>query len=131
MKTIILLATIFFSQLSYAQQINFEPQGEYGIHLFFNETEFIDVLTFSKNDKGELVGLMHVPNDFDGEITDFKINGLSISFNLFVPKNTARPDDLIFHYTGEFFDASQKQLKGFVTIEGKSDFVASYVGFKR
>lgn len=105
--------------------------GTYGIHLYFNETEFIDTVTFSVDESGSLKGLMHVPNDFDGEVTDIVEKEKSLDFDLFVPKNSSRPEDLIFHYQGTFFSNDKNQLIGYVTIKGESDFVASFVAFKR
>jgi hypothetical protein len=103
----------------------------YGIHLFFNETEYVDVLTITQNANGSITGLMEVPNDFTGEVNNLVIGEKTISFDLFVPKNPARPEDLIFHYEGQFFDASQNQVIGFVTLKDQTDFVASFTGFAR
>lgn len=105
--------------------------GEYGVHLFFNEKEFIDVMTLHQNEAGEIIGKMYVPNDFSGKIHNIKLAGRNLSFDLFVPRNSARPKDLIFHYEGIFFKKDYEQLIGFVTIKGDSDFVASFTGFKR
>lgn len=109
-----------------------QPSGEYGLHLFFTETEFVDVLTFKTDQEtGVLTGHMYVPDDFEGYISNFKQIGLKITFDLFVPKNLSRPTDLIFHYTGTFHSKNLKQLIGFVTIKGHKDFVASYIAIKR
>lgn len=105
--------------------------GEYGLHLFFNETEFVDVLTFSQNSDQSLSGHMHVPNDFDGDIENIQLSGNDIEFELFVPKNQVRPEDLIFHYKGQFFGDNKQQLIGYVTLKGQEEFVASFVAFKR
>lgn len=133
MKKIILLIAILFSQISFAQHEDgkLKAIGEYGIHLFFNEQEFIDVLQIYTYDTKNLHGHMHVPNDFDGETSAITVDGLKIEFDLFVPKNESRPNDLMFHYVGEFFDSSYKQMKGFVTLKGEKDFVASFIGFRR
>ncbi len=103
----------------------------YGIHLYFDETEFIDVLIINRFADGALKGEMHVPNDFDGPVQNVKIEGNKITFDLLVPKNLSRPTDLMFHYEGQFFDATQTQLIGFVTIKDQSGFVASFTGFLR
>jgi hypothetical protein len=103
----------------------------YGIHLFFNETEFLDVMVLDKNASGKIEGTMFVPNDFDGKLENIKMTETTISFDLFVPKNAARPEDLIFHYEGQFFDSTKEQLTGYVTIQNQSGFVASFVGFLR
>ena len=105
-------------------------QGVYGIHLFFNETEFVDVLSLDFDPAG-LKGHMHVPDDFDGEIANAILQDQQIEFDLFVPKNGARPTDLIFHYQGVFFDETRKQLTGTVTIKGEKTFLAAFVGFRR
>lgn len=105
--------------------------GEYGIHLFFNEKEFVDTMTISKNSQGNLVGNMDVPQDFSGPLVNLKIDGLKLEFDLFVPKNSSRPVDLVFHYVGHFFDETHNQLIGFVTIEGSKNFTASFTAFKR
>lgn len=107
------------------------PVKTYGIHLFFDEKEFVDVLVLNKDESGVLVGDMHVPNDFDGKVTNLILNEQEISFDLLVPKNSSRPTDLIFHYEGKFFDKSLNQMTGFVSIKGEAGFVASFVGFAR
>lgn len=105
--------------------------AEYGIHLYFNEKEFIDVLTLEQTPEGELRGRMHVPDDFDGELQNIQLDSAHLSFDLLVPKNASRPTDLLFHYQGTFFDSSHRQLVGYVTIRGAPEFVASFVGFLR
>lgn len=105
--------------------------GEYGIHLFFNEKEFVDTMTISQNSNGNLEGNMDVPQDFSGPLANLKVNGLQVEFDLLVPKNLSRPVDLVFHYVGHFFDETHSQLIGFVTIKGSKDFTASFTAFKR
>lgn len=108
------------------------PTGVYGLHLFFSEKEYVDVLTLGYDQAGQkMTGHMHVPNDFDGELENIKVDGEKISFELFVPKNNSRPEDLIFHYEGRFFDKSYRQLIGYVTLKGSNNFVASYTAFLR
>ncbi|MCM2277120.1 MAG: hypothetical protein NDJ89_03520 [Oligoflexia bacterium] len=107
------------------------PPATYGIHLFFDEREFVDVLTLEKDEADNLKGHMDVPNDFAGDVTNLKLQGDSLQFDLFVPKNSARPQDLIFHYEAKFFDTTHRQLAGFVTLKGQKSFVASFVGFLR
>lgn len=107
------------------------PKAVYGIHLYFNEKEFVDELIISRSETGELMGRMHVPNDFDGDLENIRIDKNEISFDLLVPRNAARPKDLVFHYEGRFFDSSHNQLIGFVTLKGEADFIASFTGFKR
>jgi hypothetical protein len=123
--TLILLATLA-PRVSRAA----DDSGAYGIHLYFDEKEFVDVLTVTHGAGIPYFGHMSVPNDFEGDIDVVRIDGDSISFTLPVPKNASRPA-MLFHYEGKFFDAAHKQLTGFVTIEGRTDFVASFVGFKR
>jgi hypothetical protein len=131
MKKFLVLTLLFLNQLSFANVQKHEAIGEYGIHLFFNEQEFIDVLTLQPQNDDSLSGIMYVPNDFEGEISDLKIDELKIQFDLFVPKNSSRPEDLIFQYEGEFFDKSYNQMKGFVTLKNEKEFIASFLGFKR
>ncbi len=107
------------------------PHEVYGIHLYFDEKEFVDEMTISRPETGELTGRMHVPNDFDGDLENIKLDQNEISFDLLVPRNAARPKDLVFHYEGRFFDSSHNQLIGFVTLKGESGFVASFTGFRR
>lgn len=108
------------------------PKTEtYGIHLFFNEQEFVDVMSLTYDKTSAVKGFMHVPNDFDGPLENIMITGQEITFDLFVPKNSARPEDLTFHYKGQFFDASKKQIIGYVTLKDQADFVASFTGFLR
>lgn len=107
------------------------PVETYGIHLFFNEREFIDVMTLEHRDDGALTGAMHVPNDFDGPLLNTATTGENLSFDLNVPANASRPQALVFHYEGRFFDTSHDQLIGFVTLKGESGFIASFTGFRR
>jgi hypothetical protein len=95
-------------------------------------------MTVSRDATGHLTGTMHVPGDFDGTLDGLRVvpsadlgRDEEIAFTLFVPKNATRPQDLRFEYIGRFFDRSHRQLTGFVRIQGQTDFVASYVGFKR
>ncbi len=103
----------------------------YGIHLYFDEKEFVDEMTISHSETGELSGRMHVPNDFDGDLENLKIKNNEIAFDLLVPRNAARPKDLVFQYRGQFFDQSRNQLIGFVTTKSEKDFVASFIAFRR
>lgn len=134
MKALLILIAVTLSCLAssngHASDANQSLQT-YGIHLYFNETEFVDVMSINEIKPAVFEGSMHVPNDFDGKLENIHVNGLEISFDLFVPKNSARPQDLIFHYKGFYFDVSKTQLMGFVTIKGTQNFVASFVGFKR
>ncbi len=123
----IIVTCLFLSATSARSEV----VGEYGIHLFFNEKEFVDVMKVQRASDGSLTGDMHVPNDFDGPLSNFFIDGKEVKFDLFVPKNAARPSDLIFEYRGRFFDETHSQLIGFVTIKGEEKFVASFVAFKR
>lgn len=107
------------------------PVTTYGIHLYFNEQEFVDILVINKDADGVLTGDMHVPNDFDGKVSNLVVTDEKIIFDLLVPKNASRPTDLMFHYEGKFFDKSLNQMIGFVSIEGEPGFVASFVGFIR
>lgn len=104
--------------------------GEYGIHLFFDEKEFVDTLTL-RVDEGKVVGVMEVPNDFTGSVSNLAINHQGMRFDLLVPKNAARPNDLTFHYEVRAFAPDHAQFIGFVTIPGQPGFVASFVGFRR
>lgn len=107
------------------------PVKTYGIHLFFDEKEFVDILVLNQDESGALTGEMQVPNDFDAKVTELVVKNQEISFDLLVPKNSARPKDLMFHYEGKFFDKSLNQMTGFVSIKGEPGFVASFVGFIR
>ncbi len=138
MKTKLLLGLFLASlALPVAAQATPAETKTYGIHLFFDEKEFVDVLTVTKHASGAVEGHMVVPDDFEGKVDNLEfrpatwITGPTLSFDLFVPKNASRPKDLIFHYRGTFFDSSEKQLNGFVTIQGQPGFVASFVGFQR
>lgn len=131
MKKLQRIGLLFLLLINTAVAANTTVTGEYGIHLFFNETEFIDVMTINQNEKGELTGEMFVPDDFDGKLENIQLTEKSISFDLFVPKNLSRPKDLIFHYEGEFHNKDYKQIIGFVTLKGESEFVCSFTGFKR
>jgi hypothetical protein len=125
--TIILFSTLIFSGAFASAGV----PGEYGIHLFFDEKEFVDTMTISQNAEGNLTGNMDVPNDFSGPLMNLKVDGLKVEFDLLVPKNSSRPVDLAFHYVGHFFDQTYNQLIGFVIIEGSEDFTASFTAFKR
>ena len=137
MKQLLLILTLVLSSLSVHSKDSTLVDGDnkiigtYGMHLFFNETEFVDVLKLTYNYKGEIIGSMDVPNDFSGPILDAELSGNQLNFDLLVPKNSARPKDLIFHYNLTYFDESRNQFMGFVTLKGEKDFIASFVGFKR
>ena len=124
MKYLLLALTALLMQTASAADSNTRT---YGIHLFFNEKEFVDVLTIT----GRSSGTMHVPNDFDGKIENLLMFGGGIAFDLFVPKNASRPTDMVFHYRGFFFDESEKQLHGDVSMDDGKTFVATFVGFLR
>lgn len=128
MKTYIFFIAALFLQQSQAKEL---PIGTYGLHLFFDEKEFVDVLTLSQSETGELKGHMDVPNDFAGDIDNIALQNKKISFDLFVPKNAARPQDMIFHYRGAFFSQDYRQLIGYVTIKGQPEFIASFTAFLR
>lgn len=124
---VILLATTFSS----AGPVPVIKSQTYGIHLFFDESEFIDILTIHTLATGLQSGEMVVPNDFTGPIKNVKNEELKFSFDLFVPRNMSRPKDLVFHYEGQYFDATRTQMIGFVTIKDQPGFVASFTGFLR
>lgn len=131
MKTIILaMALVLQVGNAHAAAQNSETLT-YGIHLFFDEKGFVDVLTLKSNSDGTVEGTMHVPNDFDGKVENLVLGTNSVSFDLFVPKNLGRPNDLVFHYDGRFFDSSRKQIIGFVELKGDTQFLASFTGFLR
>ncbi len=108
-----------------------ESVSVYGLHLFFSEAEAVDVLTLTETKDGLLSGQMFVPNDFEGPLLNLAGDDLKLSFELLVPKNIGRPNDLIFVYEGQFFDATKRQLTGFVRLKNQSGFIASFVAFKR
>lgn len=126
---IFMMALILTGKMAFAA--NVQPIGTYGIHLFFDEKEFIDVLVIEKKTDGSLSGRMEVPNDFENKIENVIVKDKTLSFDLLVPKNSSRPKDLIFHYEGIFFNETFGELAGFVTIKGQSEFVASFLGFIR
>jgi hypothetical protein len=121
------LLTLASSPYCYAAGI----EGTYGLHLFFDEKDNVDVLTLSRDEHGALTGKMHVPNDFDGPVLNVEEKDGTLSFDLPVPKNSHRPHDLMFRYEGRIFDHTKRQLAGFVTLKGEREFVASFVAFKR
>lgn len=127
-KILILLTNLAVSLSTMASPIETRT---YGIHLHFNETEFVDVMTLEQADGGGLTGHMYVPNDFDGKLDHLTQDKNHLSFDLLVPKNASRPKDLVFHYDVQFFNSAQEQLTGYVTIRGGPGFVASLVGFVR
>ncbi|MBS1960957.1 MAG: hypothetical protein JST04_01985 [Bdellovibrionales bacterium] len=115
------------------------PKFVYGLHLFFDEKEYVDVLTLRSID-GKVAGHMSVPNDFEGDLENvvyhapqphLGIRFPTIEFDLRVPKNKSRPQDMTFHYAGEFFNGDLRQLSGFVSMGGGKKFVASFVAFLR
>lgn len=109
----------------------FAASKTYGLHLFFDEREFVDVLSLKNEAGGPLSGHMSVPNDFEGDLLNLKLEGNELGFDLFVPKNSSRPQDLVFHYQGRYFDQAQRQIIGYVTLKDQPDFVASFVAFLR
>ncbi len=131
MKQKIAIALTFmlltFASLSAFAEIN----GSYGLHLFFNEKEFIDVLKITTDQNNRVQGEMIVPSDFTGKISNAIVTPTGLIFDLLVPKNNSRPEDLIFHYDLKFFDNSHQQFIGYATLKGTKEFIASFVGFKR
>ena len=128
LKTLTLtLLTLAFTGAASAAGI----EGTYGLHLFFNEKDNMDVLTLTRGENGALAGRMHVPNDFDADVLNVEEKDGLLTFDLPVPKNSHRPVDLLFHYEARIFDDSKKQMAGFVTLKGEKDFVASFVMFRR
>ena len=125
------LSILFLVLIKTAGASEINLSGDYGLHLFFNEKEFVDVMSIETNEKGEITGEMFVPDDFDGKLLNIKHDGLKLTFDLFVPKNRARAVDLIFHYKLQFHAQDAKEFIGFVTLKDETDFVASFVGFKR
>jgi hypothetical protein len=125
MKYLFALSLLAFSVSSRA-----EPLHTFGIHLFFNEKEFVDTLYLVKAADGTLHGTMNVPNDFEGSVENLTETATNLVFDLPVPKNATRPA-MVFHYEGRFFDAGHRQLTGFVTMKGTNEFVAAFVGFPR
>lgn len=130
MKILVNLLVILVG-LAFSSFAKAEITGTYGLHLFFNEKEFVDVIRITKSPGGQLVGDMVVPNDFSGKLLNIKTGDRQMTFDLFVPKNSARPKDLVFSYRLLFFDHSYNQFVGFVNLHGQESFVASFVGFKR
>jgi hypothetical protein len=88
-------------------------------------------MTLTESDIGELTGEMIVPNDFSGPLLNIQSDGQKLTFSVLVPKNTARPVDLVFDYEAQYFDDSKEQMIGYVRIQGRPEFVASFVAFKR
>ena len=133
LKAFVALALTLSTQMgNQAHAMNKTEEISYGIHLFFDEKEFIDEVKIIYNiSLSSVTGTMVVPNDFEGPLLDLQVTEETIRFDLLVPKNAARPKDLVFHYEGRFFDRSKKQMIGFVTIKGENDFVASFTGFQR
>lgn len=128
-KLIYLMAALVC--ISYGSVGRAEVTGTYGLHLFFNEKEYIDIIRIAKGPGGQLVGDMIVPNDFNGKLSNIKVGERQLTFDLFVPKNSARPKDMIFSYRLLFFDNSHNQFIGFANLQGQATFIASFVGFKR
>lgn len=137
MKKILLITALFYGSLVHAK-----VEGTYGLHLFFNEKEYIDVLTLSRlgfgGPNGTLTGKMDVPNDFTGNLLNIKVDGRRIEFDLVVPKNPSRPREMLFHYVGQFYDDNHNQMIGYVVSQqrvlGKApqmQFIASFVAFRR
>lgn len=128
MKLLMVCLLLSFGNIALADA----GEREYGIHLFFDEKEFVDTLYLEQSLCETYLGRMVVPNDFEATIEKARLyEGLKIRFEVLVPKNSARPEDLVFEYEGQFFDSSHNQLTGFVKIRGREGFIASFVGFAR
>lgn len=117
--------------ISYGPIAKAEMTGTYGLHLFFNEKEFVDIIRITKRPDGQLSGDMIVPNDFNGKLLNIKTSERQMTFDLFIPKNSARPKDMVFSYRLLFFDNSHNQFVGFANLQGQPTFIGSFVGFKR
>ncbi len=114
--------------------------GHYNLHLYFGDSApFLDELTlrvrpvFLPTD--ELMGHMHVPNDFDAPITLVETGDRRIVFDVLVPRNAARPKDLLFRYETQFMPEDPTKATGFVRLvaEGNdagelTSIEPSYVG---
>lgn len=125
-QVVMMLGLMSLSASAYA-----DVTGRYGIHLFFNEKEFVDVIEIQQDEAGKLQGEMFVPDDFDAPLENLEIKDGKIQFDVLVPKNRSRPRDLVFEYSGQYFDSSADQMIGFVRIKGTDEFVASFTGFRR
>src|SRR4051812_30201018 len=101
---------------SFAVHASPNVKGTYGLHLFFDEKEFIDVLTIYTDTNSNLTGKMDVPDDFTSPLFSGHHSGADIAFDVFVPKSASRPTDMIFHYDGRCFDPRCEQLVGFAQI---------------
>ncbi len=131
MKKLVLKAMLLGITLT-AQATKAEVTGLYGMHLFFNEKEFIDTVQIVRLPNGQLTGHMDVPQDFKGKLLNIQFQGQRmVVFDLVVPKNPSRPQEMIFNYKLLFFDSSHNQFIGFVTIKNQPGFTASFVGFKK
>ncbi len=118
-----------FSVVGLARPLN--SSQVYDIYLYFDETEFVDTLSLSHSPDGELQGHMVVPNDFEGDVENLEVSAGQIEFDLFVPHNSARPKDLIFHYRADFRDSSHQVFEGNVTLRGERKFIARFRGVRR
>jgi hypothetical protein len=149
LKPVLALALLFSAASAIASP---EPRpaqlvGKYNLHLYFGDsTPFLDVLNlesaliFVPGD--QLKGDMHVPNDFDAPIMMIETAARRIVFDVLVPRNAARPKDLLFRYETQFMSEDPTKGVGFVRIvaEGQPDgslrdiepsYVASFLLFRQ
>jgi len=131
MKSLLIALSLLLAPTSHANEPLTPGPKTYGVHLFFNENEAVDTLTIQVDVYGKVRGHMSVPNDFEQDIEDVSLIGDTLSFDLFVPKNEYRPQDLVFHYVGTYFGGDDDHLIGYVTLKEQTDFVASFTAFKR
>lgn len=109
----------------------FASEKTYGLHLFFDEKEFVDVLKLKTLGHSVCLGHMSVPDDFEDDISNCISTGLDITFDLLVPRNSSRTKDMVFEYHGRFFDRTHKQMIGYVKLKRTERFIASFVAFER
>lgn len=114
-------------------------EGIYDLHLYFGNTKpYLDSVEFKQGAAENLSGIMHVPNDFDATLEKLVTNDTSIRFEVLVPANASRPQDMIFLYEATISPHDTSKFSGHVTLTKVGndtlptpEYVASFLMFKK
>ncbi|MEZ4814392.1 MAG: hypothetical protein R3A80_04195 [Bdellovibrionota bacterium] len=113
-------------------------EGNYDLHLYFGNTKpYLDGVQLMRGPEDGLSGTMHVPDDFDAQLEELSFDSTHIRFEVKVPANSARPQDMRFLYEATVSPHDEKNFSGHVTLTHvagekleKASYVASFLMFK-
>lgn len=113
--------------------------GSYDLQLYFgNSKPFLDAVHLERGSDFKLKGDMHVPDDFDAPLLNLASDERSVRFEVLVPKNLSRPEDMVFLYEGTISPHDTTKFAGHVTLTQvgqatleQPEYVASFLMFKK